>query len=262
MKKILLLVLSAFCLGACSVDTVETDMADAQLVILDATYSVDGCNTSTFDFDMAGKIEVKNDRDFIYVKILATGDYELVQSYLHIAADFSGFPTTKNGGIIINNMDNKLSFSPVVKEFTYKFPIDSFGDSFIVGAYSIFQLGNKKNNFWAGDLEANKWSYFEYILNEHPYNAGADNSAEINISAAHALPSWDEVRKVYTSMLEPGVLEGQFVGSFEPSIWDIINKFNDPLKGGVGAYTTVYTIGEGECTDSVILTLNVVPDGM
>ena len=259
MKKILLLVLSAFCLGACSVDTVETDTADAQLLVLDATYTVDGCNITTFDFDGAGKIEVRNDRDFIYVKILATGDYDLVQSNLHIAADISGFPTTRNGGIILNNMDQKTPFNPAVKEYTYKFPIDSFGDSFIVGAYSIFQLENKKYNIWTGDLTGNKWSYFEYILNEHPYNTGSDKSREISVSEAAAAESWDEVRKLFSNMLDPGVPRGWRDGTYEPSIWELINMFHSG-ESMVGEYTTTYTLGSGECKDSVILTVIVVPD--
>lgn len=261
MKKILLLFLSAVCLGACSVPSVETDPIDAQLLVLDATYKVEGCNVTTFNFGEAGKIEVRNDLDFIYVNLFANGDYEIAESYLHVAADISGFPTSgnNNSGISVKDMDYDLKFIPAVKEYTYKFPVDSFGDSFLVGAYTVFQLGKKKYNFWAGDLSGNKWSYFQNNLFDHPY-AGTDKSKEISLSAAKTLPSWDEVRKTYTGMLDPGVPQGVKVGTFEPSIWDVINKFNDPVRGGVGEYSTVYTIGEGDCTDSVILTLLVVPD--
>jgi hypothetical protein len=107
------------------------------------------------------------------------------------------------------------------------------------------------------------WSYFEYtvqICTPPCIDAGPNNSITITESEAAAISSWDEVRKIYTAMLDPGVPEGQFVGSFEPSISDIINRFNDPSDGGPGKYTTVYTIGEGDCTDSVTLTLNVVSD--
>ena len=251
--------MSAFCLGACSVDTVETESIDSQLLVLDATYTVDGCNITTFNFGDEGRIEVRNDLDFIYVNLFAHGDYEIAESYLHIASDISGFPTTRNGGIITTNMEHKFKFTPAVKEYTYKFPVDSYGDSFLVGAFTVFQLGKKKFNFWSGDLQANKWSNFKYDLFDHP-NAGADGSGEISYSAAKKLPSWDEVRKVYIKMLEPGVPQGVKIGSFNPDLWELINKFNDPGLGGVGEYTTVYTIGEGNCTDSVVLTLMVVPD--
>lgn len=259
MKKLLLLFLSAFCLAACSVDPIETNPIDPQLNVSNATYTVEGCTVTSFNFGDAGIIEVRNDLEFIYVKISATGDYELAQSNLHIASSISGFPSTNKGGIIINKMEYQMPFKPAVKEYTYKFPLNSFGETFLIGAYSEFQLEKKKYSFWAGDQPGNQWMYFEYNLFEHP-NAGADGSGEISLSAAKALPSWDEVRKTYTNMLEPGVPQGVKIGNFEPSIWELINRFNDPIKGGVGEYSTVYTIGEGECTDSVNLTLIVVPD--
>lgn len=260
MKKLVLLFLSGFFLGACSVDTLEIEPVESQLLVMDASIVINGCSVTTFNYAETGRIEVRNDLEFIYLKIIENGDYDLVQSNLHMATDISSFPTTRNGGIIINKMDHQISFKPAVKEYTHKFPLNSFGDSFLVGAYSEFQLGKKKYNFWAGDLSGNQWSYFEYNLYEHP-NAGADHSREISISAAKALPSWDEVRKAYTSMLDPGVPEGQFVGSFEPSIWELIKMFNDTSRESMlGDYTTIYTLGEGECTDSVTLTLIVVPD--
>lgn len=50
-------------------------------------------------------------------------------------------------------------------------------------------------------------------------------------------------------------------GTYNPSIWDIINDFNDPNRESkVDDYTTTYTLGSGDCSDSVELTLRVVPD--
>lgn len=265
MKKLLLLVLSAFCLLACSVDSIETDLNDNHLIVMDASFDVDGCSVITFNYAEAGRIEMRNDPDFIYVKLIANGDYDIVQSNLHIATDISGFPTSgskHNPGINIKDMAHQLEFSPTVKEYEYKFPISTFGDSFLVAANTVFVLGKKSQSLWTGDVATNKWTYFAYELKDHPYYAGADNSRDLSLSEAQVLPSWDEVRKVYTAMLEPGVPNGHSVGTFEPSIWDLINRFNDPIFGGVGVYTTVYTLGEGECSDSVTLTLNVVPDGI
>jgi hypothetical protein len=88
-------------------------------------------------------------------------------------------------------------------------------------------------------------------------DAGADNSLTISYSDAAAIESWDEVRKLYLSLLEPGVARN---GEFDPSIWDLINRFNDSENGGPGDYSTVYSITDGECTDTVTLTITVVPD--
>ncbi|OEY73933.1 hypothetical protein [Salegentibacter salarius] len=87
-------------------------------------------------------------------------------------------------------------------------------------------------------------------------NAGPENMKEMSVSEAAAVPSWDEVRKLYLNLLAPGVPRD---GSFDPSIWDIINAFNE-TDNPVGDYTTIYTITDGQCTDSVELTIRVVPD--
>lgn len=88
--------------------------------------------------------------------------------------------------------------------------------------------------------------------------AGEDKSRWIEISEAASLESWDEVRKLFANMLDPGVPRN---GVFDPSIWEIITRFNDAENGGLGEYTTIYTVTEGECSDSVTLTVRVVPDG-
>lgn len=88
-------------------------------------------------------------------------------------------------------------------------------------------------------------------------DAGPDNSMTITYSEAAALESWDEVRKLYMRLLASGVARN---GTFDPSIWELINRFNDAENGGPGDYSTVYSITEGECTDSVTLTITVVPD--
>jgi hypothetical protein len=85
-------------------------------------------------------------------------------------------------------------------------------------------------------------------------NICPDNSKTISYSEAAAIPSWDEVRKLYLSLLPQGVARN---GSFDPSIWDLINDFNER---GVGTYTTTYTVTEGDCSDSVELSIIVVPD--
>ncbi len=84
-------------------------------------------------------------------------------------------------------------------------------------------------------------------------SAGADNSKTITQSQADAIPSWDEVRKLYLSLLESGVPRD---GTFDPTIWDLINSYTGP-----GTYSTTYTITEGDCTDTVELTIVVVADG-
>ena len=87
-------------------------------------------------------------------------------------------------------------------------------------------------------------------------SAGNNNSRDMFFTEAASIESWDEVRKLYLSLLDPGISRN---GTFDPSIWDLINAFNtneDPI----GDYTTIYTITEGDCSDSVELAIRVVPD--
>ena len=87
-------------------------------------------------------------------------------------------------------------------------------------------------------------------------NAGSDNSGSILLSEAIAIESWDQVRQLYFRLLQPGVPRN---GSFDPSIWDIIDSFNaNEVK--LGDYTVTYTITDGECSDSVDLTYTVIAD--
>src|SRR5690606_36007929 len=87
--------------------------------------------------------------------------------------------------------------------------------------------------------------------------AGPDNTLTITYSEAAAIESWDEVRKLYLSLLAEGVYRG---GEFDPTIWNLIDKFNDEELGGPGEYSTWYTIDNENCTDTVMLTVIVVAD--
>lgn len=87
-------------------------------------------------------------------------------------------------------------------------------------------------------------------------DAGEDKLIEMSQSEAAAIESWDEVRKLYLSLLDSGVPRD---GSFDPSIWDLINAFNS-TNNPIGDYSTTYTIKKDNCTDSVQLTVRVVPD--
>ena len=73
--------------------------------------------------------------------------------------------------------------------------------------------------------------------------AGSKNSLIITFSQAAAIPSWDEVRKLYLSLLAPGIVRN---GSFNPSIWNMIDQFHAQRTGD---FTTTYSIGGEECTD-------------
>ena len=63
--------------------------------------------------------------------------------------------------------------------------------------------------------------------------AGPDNSRTITLAEAQVIESWDEVRKLFLSLLAEGVSRD---GEFDPEIWDLIERFN---KEPLGEFTTV-----------------------
>ncbi len=261
MKKISLL-LAFIAFSSCSVDHEENFETDA-FSELNAIVDVNGCESQTFSFGNVGSIEVTNDQDYLYVSIVADAMYDLKHTKLHIAGTEEDFPTVGQGNLPPGKMDYKESFTPAVDYYTWKFPLSDYEGCIYIASQSSFVSGSDSSTYWAGDIagESGNWSYFEYCIQTcqtanpcEAVTAGSDNLKEISYSEAAALPSWDEVRKLYLSLLDPGV---DRTGSFDPSIWDLIDDFN---VRGVGDYTTKYTITEGDCSDSAFLTLRVVPD--
>ncbi len=250
-------------LFSCSKQELVTQSDNIEAI--DAIVYVDKCAITSFNFGEAGNISVKNDRDFIYYTFTANNNYFLSQVSLHYTAEVSGFPTNNGGNILPKNFLHQKTLAAGVVNYEYKVPNSLYGYDLLVASNVTFQnSAGEAVSFWAGDIAVKKgnWAYFNYNVQVPPYNAGNDKSRVMTISQAKALPSWDETRKAFTSMLDPGVPEGQKVGTFEPSIWEIINKFHDPNVGGVGTYTTVYTLGTENCFDSVILTINIVEDNL
>ena len=89
--------------------------------------------------------------------------------------------------------------------------------------------------------------------------AGPDNSITMTIREAKSIPNIRRVTNVYLSLLAPGVSQD---GEFQPSIRDIIRAFDAERSGGkIGEYTTTYSLNSADCSDSVELTITVIPDG-
>jgi len=85
-------------------------------------------------------------------------------------------------------------------------------------------------------------------------DAGEDNESEVCRNEIDELfPSNGSVRNFFFDLLEGGVSRD---GTFEPSIQELIDAYNS--TEGQDNFTTVYTVTNGTCSDSVLLTVNVV----
>jgi len=220
MKKILLLSLFGLSFLACSVDPIESDLNENKSLEMNAVFE-DACagpdNSLTITFSEAAGIESWDEVRKLYLSLLAPG-------------------VLRNG-----------TFDPSIWDLINRFPDQGLGD--YTTEYTVVD----------GDCTDSVLLTITVVPDRsdppcEPVDAGPDNSLTITFSQAAGIESWDEVRKLYLSLLAPGILRN---GTFDPSIWDLINRFQ---VQGIGDYPTEYTIGDGECTDSVLLTITVIPD--
>lgn len=93
---------------------------------------------------------------------------------------------------------------------------------------------------------------FTVTVGENTANAGADNSVIVCNSEVKTL-STTGVKNLYLGLLEDGVATN---GTFNPTIQELIDQYN--LKSNFGDFTTTYTVGTGNCTDSAELTVTVL----
>ncbi|UZH54308.1 gliding motility-associated C-terminal domain-containing protein [Salinimicrobium tongyeongense] len=101
-------------------------------------------------------------------------------------------------------------------------------------------------------IEGSASTTFTVNVTANTANAGADNSVEVCNSEVENLSNAG-VRNLYISLLESGVATN---GSFNPSIQEIIDDYN--INSKFGDFTTTYTVGTGQCTDSAVLTVTVL----
>lgn len=145
------------------------------------------------------------------------------------------------------NLPEEGTFSPSLESI-----IDGYNSGAKVGAYTTtYTISNSNGCEDSVNLTLN--------VVENPNNcsisAGQDKVQTISVSDATALPSNDEVKKAFLRMLDRGTLRN---GTFSPSIKQIIIDFNSGSK--LGDYTIVYTVKDGDCSDSTSLTLRVIED--
>lgn len=93
---------------------------------------------------------------------------------------------------------------------------------------------------------------FTVTVTANSANAGADKSIVVCNSEVENLSNAG-VRNLYLGLLETGVPTN---GTFNPTIQQIIDQYN--INSRFGDFTTTYTVGTGNCTDSAVLTVTVL----
>ena len=260
MRKLFLLIGAIIFIASCSVNGDE--LHTEELSPVDLVSNIDGCIVHSYELGEAGEVEIRNYKDEVVIRVNTKGNVSLNQINFHFAEDLNGFPTNKKGEFIVGQMEfrNRYPQGTFFEEF--RIPLSSLSDSFYTAMLIEYGSGRNKKSIWVGDeyFTGADWKYFSYVVSPFPYYAGTDKYREITLSEARALESWNQVRGVYAAMLDEGVDRSQW-HAYSPSIWDIINDFNDPNRESqLGDYITTYTLGTGDCSDSAVLTLRIIED--
>ncbi len=121
-----------------------------------------------------------------------------------------------------------------------------------VGTYTITYTVDASSSCVTGTDSA----IFTIEVFEGSANAGENNTSEVcELDVDELFPNAQRVRDYYLSLLDEGVATD---GTFNPSIQDIINTYQSD-EDGVGDFTTIYTVTDDLCEDSVELTISVLP---
>lgn len=120
-------------------------------------------------------------------------------------------------------------------------------------AYLENGLGSYTTTYTVGEATCQDSAELTIVVEEAcNVNAGSDHLITVTPQYVQEELFTDaRIERFFLDMLDEEVNED---GQFNPSIADIKDQY---LTNGPGSYTTVYTIGEGNCQDSAELTINI-----
>ena len=126
----------------------------------------------------------------------------------------------------------------------------------LLAQWSADPVGTFTTTYTVTGEECEDTATIEITVLEGDNNAGGDNVGVVcSTEVDEMFPSVDEIRKYLLSLLDAGVSR---TGSFSPTASQLANQFQNDADG-LGEFTTTYTVGtSGPCTDSALITVNVV----
>ena len=264
MKKIITFLVIGM-MVSCSVEEIENQPIDQ----IDQNYVValnGECIEDVLNFPEGGSVAVTNDNDNIYLSVSANSGYELSKVRFQVSESISDFPTENNGSLNPQKLTSINSFKKGVTNHTFSVEKTSNAEVNIAINVTFKRKSGPTVSGWAGESSGGNgsWKYFKYTICAEQSDpcagitAGEDKIKVLTLSEAKAIPNADKVKKLYLSLLDSGV---PLNGTFDPTILEIIDAFDSEGSGGIiGDYTTTYTITEGDCSDSVNLTVRIVAD--
>ncbi len=101
-------------------------------------------------------------------------------------------------------------------------------------------------------VEGSASATFTVNVTADTFDAGEDANLTVCVSELDSEPTLVEVRNYFLNLLSDGVPTN---GTFEPGMEEIRQEY---LNNPIGTFTTTYTLGGGSCSDSAVLTVEVI----
>ncbi|WP_324719422.1 hypothetical protein [Salinimicrobium sp. HB62] len=255
MKKLLLLLLPMLLLTSCSIE--EPEVSEDSIKDLNASFQAEGCDIVILEyFGDYGQLHITNDNENLYLLIAAEDGFALENLKLHIAEDYSGFPTVGKGNLPPGQMEINLDFSPSVQYHELVFSLEelNFGDNqkIVLAAKGDFTDGTESYASWVGDIQGpnGNWFYMNYDIQECPIVEDPCENYYSNVSSTLCTAQVDDisllgVTNYYKNQIFLSTSLKTITGTFNPTMAELL----DQIKSGslAGEYNTVYTVDTPEC---------------
>lgn len=256
MKKLLLLLLPMLVFTSCSIEEDETGIYDDPITDLNATLQSEGCDIVIVEsYKDFGQIHVTNDNENLYITIAANDGYLLENIKLHIADNYSGFPTVGKGNLPPGQMDINQNYNPSVEEHSFSFSLNEYAfedNQIYIASKADFTDGTETFSSWAGDMPGaqGNWYYMEYNVQEcsivqDPCENYYDNVQKDLCSSEVDNISLTGVRNYFKNQVFQNTGLTTITGTFNPTMEEMLALIEaDNLEG---TYTTNYTVITQEC---------------
>ncbi len=132
---------------------------------------------------------------------------------------------------------------------------DGMFDVSVVDSYDItYTVTESNDNCTAGEPDSTE---FTLNVNEGTVAESPEAAIVCEGDVQDLFPSNDEIRKYYTAIAQQAGFPTN--GTFDPTPREIAEIYQND-EDGLGDFTTTYSFGDGECQNTVDLTVTIVPN--
>lgn len=256
MKNFIFLLLTFMLITSCSIDEDETATYDEFYGELSAHVPDEGCDVIIVaNFGDYGQLHITNDNDNLFITVEANEGLALENIKLHIANDYSEFPTVGKGNLPPGQMEINEDLDPVVTYKNYEFSLADYNledDNIVIAAKVNFTDGSEYFSAWAGDIPGaqGNWFYLEYTVQQCPITEDPCENFYPNVERELCSSQVNNisllgVTNYFKNQVFLNTNLSTITGTFTPNMQELLALIQE--GGPVGEYRTVYTVDTPEC---------------